>query len=184
MSYFSIRTPCWFFPSLHKLARPYKDVKAHIAQTNRAVMSSKEICWMSALELSKAIKSGELSSVEIIDALIKRIKEHNPKINAIVTLAEGKARRSAKEVEKALKKGKELGPLSGVPLTVKDSESTKGIRTTFGSKLFENNVPEEDTIVVERAKKAGAVILGKTNTPEFSIIAVTDNLLFGHARNP
>ncbi|KXB02015.1 amidase [candidate division MSBL1 archaeon SCGC-AAA261F19] len=139
---------------------------------------------MSALEISNAIKREELSPIEVIDALIEHIKEYNPKINAIVTLAEDKARKSAKKVKKALKEGKELGPLSGVPLTVKDLESTKGIRTTFGSKLFENNVPEEDTIVVERSKKAGAVILGKTNTPEFGMIAVTDNLLFGHTRNP
>lgn len=147
-------------------------------------MPSEEIYWMDALELSNAVKREELSPVEVIDAVLDHIKEYNPKINAIVTLTEDRARESAKEAEKALKRGKELSPLQGVPLTIKDLDFTKGIRTTFGSKLFEDNVPKEDSVVVERLKEAGAILLGKTNTPEFGLIAVTDNLVFGHTRNP
>jgi aspartyl-tRNA(Asn)/glutamyl-tRNA(Gln) amidotransferase subunit A len=139
---------------------------------------------MSALELTEAISRGELSPVDVLDAVMEQVKRYNPKINAIVTLTEESARESAKKAERAVKKGEKLGPLHGVPITIKDNVFTKGVRTTFGSKLYENFIPSEDAVLVERLKKAGAVIIGKTNLPEFGLIPVTDNLIFGPTYNP
>jgi len=139
---------------------------------------------MSALELTEAISRGELSPVDVLDAVLERVKRYNPEINAIVTLTEKSARESAEKAEKMVKKGEKLGPLHGVPATIKDTVFTKGVRTTFGSKMYENFIPDEDAVLVERLKKAGAVIIGKTNVPEFGLIPVTDNLVFGPTRNP
>jgi len=143
-----------------------------------------EIYWMSAVALSEAVRRRELSPVEILDSILERIEECNPKINAIVTLDEGGARKSAKDAERKVERGEKIGPLHGIPVTIKDLIFTQGMRTTFGSKLFECYVPDEDAVTVARLKEAGAIILGKTNTPEFGLIAVTDNLVFGHTRNP
>jgi len=147
-------------------------------------LSDKKICWMSALELTEAISRGEMSPVDVLDAVMERVKRYNPEINAIVTLTEESARESAKKAEKMVKKGEKLGLLHGVPVTIKDLVFTKGVRTTFGSKMYENFIPDEDAVLVERLKKAGAVIIGKTNVPEFGLIPVTDNLVFGPTRNP
>lgn len=90
----------------------------------------------------------------------------------------------AKKADKAVKKGEKLGLLHGIPISIKDLAETKGIRTTFGSKIYENYIPEKDIVTVRRLKEAGCVILGKTNTPEFGYKGVTDNLIFGTTRNP
>ena len=148
------------------------------------IMSNKEICWMSALELTEAISGGELSPVDVLDAVMEQVNRYNLGINAIVTLTGERARESAQNAEKMVKKGEKLGPLHGVPVTIKDLILTKGVRTTFGSRMYENFIPEEDAVSVERLKKAGAVIIGKTNAPEFGLIPVTDNLIFGQSRNP
>ncbi|RLI01509.1 amidase [Candidatus Bathyarchaeota archaeon] len=142
----------------------------------------KDICWMSILELSKAIYDGKLSPVKVVEAIVNQVKKVNPELNAIVTL-NNNVFREAEEAEKAVEKG-EVKPLPGIPLTIKDNIQTKGIRTTYGSKLFEHYIPSEDAIVVERLKNAGAIILGKTNLPEFGLIAITDNPLFGVTKNP
>ena len=147
-------------------------------------LSDKEICWMTALELTEAISGGEISPVDVLDAVMEQVKRYNPELNAIVTLTGESAIESAKKAEKMVRKGEKLGPLLGVPVTLKDLVFTKGVRTTFGSKLYENFVPDEDAVLVERLKKAGAVIIGKTNVPEFGLIPVTDNLIFGPTRNP
>ena len=136
------------------------------------------------MELTEAIGRGELSPVDVLDAVMERVKRYNPEINAIVTPTEENARESAKKAEKMVKKGEKLGPLHGVPITIKDNVLTKGVRTTFGSKMYENFIPDEDAVLVDRLKKAGAVIIGKTNLPEFGLISVTDNLIFGPTRNP
>ena len=146
-------------------------------------MSEQELCWMSAVELLDAYRSRKLSPVEVTRAVLERIDEVNPKINAIVTLTADLAMEQAKAAEEAYQKG-EAAALAGVPVTIKDLISTKGIRTTFGSLLFEDYVPDEDAVLVERLKDAGAVIVGKTNVPEFGLVAVTDNLIFGPALNP
>jgi len=147
-------------------------------------MDNLEICYMSVIEMVKAIENKQLSPVEIMDAVLSRIERLNPKINAYCTLVAESARKQAGEAETMVMKGEELGRLHGVPVSIKDLTFTKGIRTTSGSKIYENFVPEQDAIVVERLKAAGAIIIGKTNTPEFGFKGVTDNRLFGATRNP
>ena len=146
-------------------------------------MSPDEIHWMSAIELIDAYRRRTLSPVEVAEAILARIDEVNPKINAIVTLTAELALQEAAEAEAAYARGDD-GPLAGVPFTVKDIIPTGGIRTTFGSKLYEDFVPDRDAIVFERLKGAGGVMLGKTNVPDLALMAVTDNLIFGPARNP
>ena len=122
---------------------------------------SDEIIWMSAEELLAAYGRKELSPVDVVDACLARIDEVNPRINAFVTLVPEAARAAAKESEKAYRDGSARS-LEGVPVAIKDLTFTKGVRTTFGSKLYENFVPEEDAVVVERLEEHGAVMLGKT----------------------
>lgn len=147
-------------------------------------MSDLEICRMSAAEMAKAIRTRELSPVEIMDAVLSRIERFNPKVNAYCTLVAESAREQAREAETMVMTGKKLGRLHGVPVSIKDLSFTKDIRTTFGSKIYEGFVPDEDAVVVERLKAAGAIVVGKTNTPEFGFMGVTDSLLFGPTRNP
>jgi len=146
-------------------------------------MDNSELCFLSAAELARAIKAKILSPVEIIDAVLKETERLNPKLNAYCTVSDN-ARTQAKNAEITVMRGEDTGPLHGVPVSIKDLFFTKGIRTTGGSKIFENFVPDEDDIVVERLRSAGAIILGKTNTPEFAHKGVTDNPLFGETRNP
>ncbi len=148
------------------------------------MVREEEIIWMSGLELAKAIKEGDLSPVDALDAFINRIKKVNPEINAIVTLTEESARREAEAAERAVKSGEKLGPLHGVPIVIKDNIPVKGVRLTYGSVLFENNVADEDMILVDRLKRAGVIVLGKTNLPELALSATTENPLFGVTRNP
>jgi len=143
-----------------------------------------ELCYIPALEMAEAIRKREISCVEVVDAILERIEKINPKINAYCTVLTEGARQAAEEADEAVKQGKHVGPLHGVPVSIKDLIFTKGIRTTFGSKIFEHFIPKEDAIVVQRLKAAGAIILGKTNTCEFGYKGVTDNLLFGVTRNP
>ena len=148
-------------------------------------MSDERLCWTPATELAVLIRKKKISPVEVLDAVLDRIERLNPKLNAFVTLTDEQARRAAKAAERALsKKGARLGPLHGVPFSVKDLVITKGVRTTFGTPLYRDNVPSEDAPMVERLKAAGAIMLGKTNTPTFGWIGATHNLLFGPTRNP
>jgi aspartyl-tRNA(Asn)/glutamyl-tRNA(Gln) amidotransferase subunit A len=144
---------------------------------------SDEIVWMSAAELLEAYKRKELSPVEALDAFISRIETVNPGLNAFVTLALEPAREGAKRAEQAYADG-DARPLEGIPFGVKDNIFTSGIRTTYGSTLYQDFIPEEDAIVVERIKAAGALLLGKTNLPEFGMVGITENPLFGKTRNP
>ena len=146
-------------------------------------MGNQEICWMSAVDLAKAIRKKKLSPVEVVRDILERIEACNPKINAYVTLTADSALVAAKQAEEAVMRGEELGPLHGVPVSIKDIVFTKGVRTTFGSKLLENFVPEEDAVHVARLKEAGVIVLGKTNTAEFGWKPLTDNPLFGITRN-
>jgi len=147
-------------------------------------MQDTEICYMSALDMTQAIRTRKLSPVEVIDAVLSRIQRLNPKINAYCTILDERARKQAREAEVKVMKGDELGPLHGVPMSIKDLTYTEGVRTTSGSKMYENFIPDHDAIIVERLKAAGAIMLGKTNTPEFGFMGVTDNMLFGPTRNP
>ena len=138
----------------------------------------------SARELARLIASRAVSPVEVLDAHVKVIEAINPKLNAFVTLAVEQARDAARGAEAAVMKGEALGPLHGLPTGIKDNALTAGMRTTFGSLLYRDNVPTEDAEVVRRLKAAGAIVLGKTNLPEFATGANTVNELFGATRNP
>jgi amidase len=137
-----------------------------------------------ARELVRLIRTKAVSPVEVLDAYLKVIEALNPKINAIVTLAAEQAREAAKRAEAAVMKGDKLGLLHGLPIGVKDVTPTAGIRTTYASPLFKDHVPTEDAEAVRRLKAAGAIVLAKTNTPEFAAGANTNNVLFGPTRNP
>ncbi len=144
-----------------------------------------DLCWMPASEMAPAIKRRKLSPVEVMKAVLARIERLNPRLNAFVTLTADQALKDARAAERAvMKKGAKLGPLHGVPFSTKDLVITKGIRTTFGTRLFADNVPAEDAPMVERMRAAGAIQLGKTNTPMMGWIGATHNLLFGITRNP
>jgi Asp-tRNA(Asn)/Glu-tRNA(Gln) amidotransferase A subunit family amidase len=137
----------------------------------------------SACQLASLIRARAVSPVETVEAHLLRIAQINPSLNAIVTLAPDILDR-ARAAEAELMSGREVGPLHGVPLTVKDTIDTQGLRTTSGSRLRANHLPDRDAITVGRLKAAGAIILGKTNTPEMAIPYETDNPIFGRTNNP
>lgn len=147
-------------------------------------MNREDICYMPAYEMADKIKKQEITSEEITEIIIERIDKINPIINAYCTPTFDLAREMAKKADDAVKKGEKLGLLHGIPTSLKDDTETKGIRTTRGSKLYEDYVPKEDNIIVKRLKEAGCVILGKTNLPELGFKGVTDNLIFGATKNP
>ena len=137
-----------------------------------------------AHELAALIRGRKISPVELLDAQLDAIERLNPKLNAIVTLAADSARNGAHAAEQAVMRGDKVGALHGLPIGVKDVTATAGILTTYGSPLYADNVPAEDAEVVRRLKSAGAIVLAKTNTPEFAAGANTVNPLFGATRNP
>jgi len=144
-----------------------------------------ELVWASMADLGRMIATKEVSPVEVVRAHLDRIAALNPRLNAFVTLTDEQARREAKAAERALmKRGARLGPLHGVPFSVKDLVITRGVRTTFGTPLYRDHVPTEDAPMVERMKAAGGILLGKTNTPTFGWLGATHNLVFGITRNP
>jgi amidase len=142
------------------------------------------LAHQSARQLARLIRRREVSPVEVLDAHVKVIEAINPKLNAFVTLAVEQARLAARGAEAAVMKGEALGALHGLPTGIKDNALTAGMRTTFGSLLYKDNVPTQDAEVVRRLKAAGAIVLGKTNLPEFATGANTVNELFGATRNP
>jgi len=144
----------------------------------------RELGFTPAYKLADMIKSRKLSPVELMEVTLKRIKELNPKLNAYLTVAEEEAMQAAREAEKALGTGVDLGALHGIPLPIKDLYLTKGIRTTFGSLVYKDLVPDADEPMVQRLKAAGAIVVGKTNTPEFGLAALTENKLGDACRNP
>jgi aspartyl-tRNA(Asn)/glutamyl-tRNA(Gln) amidotransferase subunit A len=148
-------------------------------------MSMDDLVWMSATEMAGAIRRRKLSPVEVMKAVLARIDRLNPKLNAFVTLTPEQAMRDARAAERAVgRKGAALGPLHGVPFSAKDLVATRGIRTTFGTPIYADNVPAEDATMVARLRAAGAILLGKTNTPTLGWIGATHNPLFGITRNP
>ena len=139
-----------------------------------------DLCYASAKQLARLIRARKVSATEVMRAFIAQIERVNPKVNAIVTFLPEQALKEAK----ALDRRKSYGPLAGLPIAYKDLVPTKGIRTTFGSLIYKDNVPAEDALIVERLKAAGAITLGKTNTPEFGAGSNTFNKVFGATRNP
>ncbi len=147
-------------------------------------MNDADLCYTPATELTAAIRSKKVSPVEVVNAVLARIEQLNPKLNAFCLVTADSARQAAQAAEQAIMRGETLGPLHGVPVSIKDLVITKGVRTMRGSKLYEHDVPAEDAPVVERLKAAGAIILGKTTTPEFGFKGVTDSPVTGISRNP
>ena len=143
-----------------------------------------ELNWRPATELARLIRCKAVSPVELLRSCLATIERLNPKINAICTLAAESAMATAQRAEHAVMVGNEIGLLHGVPIGIKDLTPTAGIRTTFGSPLYADHVPSEDAAVVKRIKQAGAIVVGKTNTPEFGAGANTVNRVFGATRNP
>jgi amidase len=142
------------------------------------------ICFTSAIEMARLIRAKKLSAREALAAHLKQIERINPKVNAIVTLVPEMAADAAAKADELQAHKETLGSLHGLPVAHKDLLETRGIRTTFGSPLFKDYVPTEDDIVVNRMRLAGAIIIGKTNTPEFGAGSQTFNKVFGATRNP
>jgi amidase len=142
------------------------------------------ICFTSAIEMSRLIRAKKLSAREALAAHLKQIELINPKVNAIVTLVPEMAAEAAAKADEMQARKETLGPLHGLPVAHKDLLETRGIRTTFGSLLYKDHIPTEDDIVVDRMRRAGAIIIGKTNTPEFGAGSQTFNKVFGATHNP
>jgi amidase len=155
-----------------------------LASTPRAQAGAPSVCFMSAVEIAGLIRAKKLSAREALSAHLTQIERVNPKVNAIVTLVPELAQAAAAKADEMQARGEILGPLHGLPVAHKDLLDTRGIRTTFGSPLYKDNVPTEDDIVVERMGRAGAITIGKTNTPEFGSGSQTFNTVFGASRNP
>jgi amidase len=143
-----------------------------------------DLVFSTVHELAAAIREGKVSAEEAVDAHLKHIDRHNPALNAIVTLNEEEARRRAKEADADLKEGNTWGPLHGVPVTIKDTFETAGLRTTSSFKPLADYIPRQDATVVSRMREAGAIILGKTNLPELAFDCQSNSPLFGPANNP
>jgi amidase len=147
-------------------------------------MPDTDICFLRATELARGIRARELSAREVMEAHLAQIKRVNTVVNAIVTLTAEEAVNRARAADKALARGEEVGPLCGLPVAHKDLTPTRGVRTTFGSPVYKDFVPDRDALIVERLKEAGAISVGKTNTPEFGAGSQTFNSVFGETLNP
>jgi aspartyl-tRNA(Asn)/glutamyl-tRNA(Gln) amidotransferase subunit A len=145
---------------------------------------SAELAFMSAVELAQNIRNKKVSSLEATENFFQRIDQLDSQLHSYLTLCRDQALADARAADAAVQEGTKLGPLHGVPISIKDLETTKGVVTTMGSAIFKDRVPDMDSIVVERIKAAGAIILGKTNTPEFGQSGTTENKLGEPCRNP
>ena len=145
---------------------------------------SEEVCFGTARELARRIARREISVTEVVRAHLAQIERVNPTVNAIVTLAAERALEEAAARDAALARGEAPGPLFGLPVVHKDLVPTRGIRTTYGSPIYRDHVPDQDALIVERLRAAGAVTLGKSNTPEFGAGSQTFNEVFGRTLNP
>ena len=146
-----------------------------------------ELCFTSAEKLARMIRARKVSAAEVMRAFIARIERVNPKVNAIVTFVPERALAEAKRLDRRLARGRGAhppGPLAGLPIAYKDLVATRGIRTTLGSPIYREHVPQEDALLVERLSAAGAITIGKTNTPEFGTGSQTFNIVFGATLNP
>ena len=152
--------------------------------SGRANRASDELCDQSATELSARIRRRDVSAREVVTAHLARIERVNPRVNAIVTLATDRAMAEAARADELAAKGGPLGVLHGLPIAHKDLLETAGIRTTKGSLFYRDTVPARDALLVTRVRAAGAITLGKTNTPEFGAGSQTFNSVFGATRNP
>jgi amidase len=147
-------------------------------------MTASELCFMTATELARRLRTRELSAVEVMQAHLAQIERVNPRVNAIVTLLPERALAGARAADAALARGEPTGPLHGLPVAHKDLTLTRGIRTTFGSPIYRDFVPDTNALIVDRLQAAGAITIGKTNTPEFGAGSQTFNPVFGATLNP
>jgi aspartyl-tRNA(Asn)/glutamyl-tRNA(Gln) amidotransferase subunit A len=143
-----------------------------------------ELAFASAIDIRRMIADREMSAAELTGLFLDRIDQLNPQLSAYLTVCHDEATAAASAADAAVQRGDALGPLHGVPISIKDLEMTKGVTTTLGSAIFRDRVPDIDSIVVERVKAAGGIILGKTNTPEFGQSGTTENLVSDPCRNP
>ena len=147
-------------------------------------MPDQELAYAPVSHLRKLIDDRSISVPELTEMFLRRIETHNPKLNAYLTVTGDLAMRSANEAQEDLAQGRHRGILHGIPISIKDLEFTKDVTSTMGSLVYREHVPGEDSVAVERVKEAGAIILGKTNTPEFGMSGTTENRLGDHCRNP
>lgn len=147
-------------------------------------MPDRDLCFTPATELVRLFRTRRVSPLEVMQAVLARIDAVNPHVNAYVTLAREAALAAARKATAALRRGAALPPLHGVPVSIKDLVPTRGLRTTWGSTLYAHHVPDADALVVARLRSAGAIVVGKTNTPEFGAGGNTFNAVFGATRNP
>jgi amidase len=158
---------------------------AKTAAGEQPTAAATALCFTDAVELARMIRQKEVSAAEVMDAFLAQIKRVNPQVNAVCTfIGEEAALRAAREADESLARGRAPGPLHGLPVAVKDLVATAGIRTTQGSPIYKDFVPTADALMVERMKAAGAIVIGKTNTPEFGAGSHTFNPVFGATRNP
>src|SRR5437773_5491701 len=143
-----------------------------------------DLAFTAAAELARLIARRAVSPVELVEEVLGRIERSQPSVNAFITVCAEEARAAAKAAEAAVMRGEKLGPLHGVPFAVKDLVNTKGVRTTFGSLALADNIPAADSPAVARLKAAGAILVGKTTTPEFGHKCFTEAPLFGRTANP
>ena len=143
-----------------------------------------ELCFQSACEIARALREKEVSALEVVETHLRRIEATHSTLNAVVTLAADRAMDEARAADSRQARGEPLGALHGVPVTIKDSIETAGILTTGGTTGLAKHVPERDAPVVARLREAGAIVLGKTNTPELTLGGESDNLIFGRTNNP
>ena len=143
-----------------------------------------DISTLTASQAAQLLKNGLITSLELTNGLLERIERENPALNAIVTMDADGARQQSVAVDRAFQRGEVLGPLQGIPMTIKDSFETAGMRTVSGFPPFANCIPTEDAVPVARLRKAGAIILGKTNLPTLASGIQTDNPVFGRSNNP
>ena len=147
-------------------------------------MPNDDLLDLTITELAPKIRAKEVSPVEVTEAALARADRLQPKLNSFITLLHDQAMNAAREQEAALARGEYLGPLQGIPIGIKDNIATSGIRTTVGSQVLADNIPDEDAYVVSRCQAAGAIILGKENLEEFAAGATSNNPHYGAVHNP
>jgi len=161
-----------------------REILLGVAAASITEGTASPVCFMSTVEMARLIRTKKMSAREALAAHLKQIERVNPKVNAIVTLVPEMAADAAAKADERQARKEKLGPLHGLPVAHKDLIETRGIRTTFGSPLYKDNIPSEDDLIVERLRRAGAITIGKTNTPEFGAGSQTFNTVFGATLNP
>ena len=178
-------------PGLSAVHRPPRtegprvpSLSAITAQSMETSTAMRELLFLPAHRLAALVRSREVSARELLGAHLAQVARHNPRLNALVTLDEERARARALAADEALARGESWGALHGVPITIKDSFNTAGVRTTSGYKRLRDHIPTHDATVVARLKAAGAILVGKTNLPTLTLDLQTNGHLFGRASNP